>query len=185
VKGIKTSVISILAIGLLAGSAVSVAAHEEAAELETPLYYTWTAGEPASVIDGVFDEEARELRGLVLQDVPVEASDPRLSGPVSIAINGYSEVNDNGVGILESRSYRVVVGDGAFTGSGTYVEAGDPSVDGPPQIAREVVVLTGEGPHEGLVMFATGDYREGSSGEALIIRVPVAPVPDVPDMSAE
>jgi len=178
VRAIKTSIISILAIGLLAGSAVGVAAQEEAAEFATPLYYTWTAGEAASVVEGAFDESGDELRGQVQKGIPVEASDPRLSGLVTTAINGNAENGTDSTGLLESRSYRVVLDDGAFTGSGTFVVAGDGVA--PPAIVREVMVLTGEGAYEGMALFVTGDYREGSSGEAVMFRVAVPPVPDVP-----
>jgi hypothetical protein len=186
VKGLKPTLISAIAIGLLAGSAVGVAAQdEEAAELETPLYYTWTAGDPASVTDGTFDEDAGEMRGLVLEGIPLEASDPRLSGVGYLTANGNAENSTNGSGALESRSYRVVMDGGEFTGSGTYIEAGDPSVDGPPAIVRETMVLTGDGAYEGLVLFVTGDYREAGAGEAVILRVAVPPVPGVPDVPAE
>jgi len=189
VRAIKTSIISILAIGLLAGSAVGVAAQEEeaAADLSTPVYVTWTAGEPASVIDGVFDEDAGELRGLVIQAAPVEASDPRLSGLAYFVINGNRENNADGSGTLESRSWRIVNDGGAWTGTSTYVVAGDPSVDGPPAINHESGLFIGEGGYEGLVAFSTADYLEGegNQGEAVIFELSVPPVPELPDVPAE
>ncbi len=119
-KGFRT--ISILAIGLLAGSTVGVAAQDEqAADLSTPVYFTWTAGEPASVNEGTFDESAGELRGVVLEGIPIEASDARVSGLAYAAANGNQEVGTDSLAILESRSYRIVNDDGAWTGSSTFV----------------------------------------------------------------
>jgi hypothetical protein len=186
VKGFKPTLISVIAIGLLAGSAMGAAAqNDEATVLETPLYYTWTAGRPASEIAGEFDQDAIEMRGLVVEGIPIEASDPRLSGLFYAAINGNGENSTSGAGQLESRSYRLVMDDGAWTGSGTYVVAGDPSAGGPPAIVRETMVMTGDGAYEGLVMFVTGDYRESTAGEAVILSVGVPPVPDVPDAPTE
>ena len=185
-RAIKTTTISILAVSLLAGSAVEVTAQDEAAvESATPVYFTWTAGEPASVTEGTFDESAQELRGLAQEGIPVEASDPRFSGLAHVAINGNQEIGTDTTAILESRSYRIVNDDGAWVGSSTFVLAADPSVDGPPAIQRETAILTGEGAYEGLTIVVTGDYREGTSGEGVIYEIGLPPVPDVPDAPAE
>jgi len=184
--GLKTTTISILAIGLLAGSTVGVAAQDEAVtDLGSPVYFTWTAGEPASAIEGTFDEDAGELRGAGAEGIPVEASDPRVSGLAYVLENGNREIGADTTAILESRSYRIVNDAGAWTGSSTFVQAGDPSVDGPPTIVRETGVLIGEGAYEGLIAFMTGDYREGSGGEGVIYGIAVPPVPDVPDAPTE
>jgi hypothetical protein len=186
VKGLKPTFISILAVGLLAGSAVGVMAQDEeiAADLSTPVYVTWTAGEPASVIDGVFDEDAGEMRGLVVQAAPVEASDPRLSGLAYFASNGNYELNADGSGTLESRSWRLVNDDGSWTGTSTFVQAGEPP--SPPAISHESGLFVGEGAYEGLVAFFTADYLEGEgSQEGVIFELSVPPVPDVPDVPVE
>ena len=79
------------AAALLAATGVGVAAQEEEADRSTPVYVTWESGEPTSVTDGVFYEDAGELRGLGLDDIPLEASDPRLSGVAYVAVDGNAE----------------------------------------------------------------------------------------------
>jgi hypothetical protein len=171
VRAIKTTAISILAIGLLAGSTVGVTAQdEEEADLATPSYYTWTAGEPTSTTEGTFDEDTGEMRGFVLEGIPVEASDPRASGVASIVINGNSE----SAGIIESRTYRIVNDEGAWVGTTIYVVAGGPSAD-EPDIQREMGVLVGEGGYAGLINMATSDYSEGSSGDGVILGLSMPP----------
>jgi hypothetical protein len=180
VKGIKATTISILAIGLLAGAAGGAAAQdEETAESATPVYITFTVGEPASVIDGTWDESAGELRGAVWEGIPVEASDPRVSGLASVVFNGNREIGSDTVAILESRSYRIDNDGGAWVGQGTYIEGGDPSAD-QAAFSREAAVLVGEGDYEGLTLVSTADYREANSGEGVIYGIAVPPAPDVP-----
>ena len=169
-RAIRTTIISILALGLLVGSAAGVTAQEEAADLATPSYYTFTAGEPTSVTEGTMDEDTGELRGVVLEGIPIEASDPRASGVASIVINGNSE----GRGVIESRAYRVVNDEGAWVGTSTYVIAGGPVSD-EPDIQREMSVLVGEGGYAGLIMVSTSDYAEGTSGEGVILGLSMPP----------
>lgn len=179
-RAIKTTAIAILTLGLLAGSAVGVAAQDaDPAQIETPAYYTWTVGQPANIIPGTWDESTGELRGEVFEAAPIEASDSRFSGLGYVVNNGNRDESSDGRGIIESRSYRVVTDDCTWSGTGTFVFQADFGPP-PPALARETVVVTGEGACEGLVSFSTADYREGSSGEALVLRVPVPPVPDLP-----
>jgi hypothetical protein len=181
VRGIKTTTISILALGLLAGSAVGVAAQdEEAAEASTPAYVTYEVTDDAmNVIDGDFDEMAGEMRGLVFQGVPVEASDPRLSGLWYFAINGNGQNLGTGdYGILESRSYRMENDGGAWSGTTTYADTIDPSTDAP--AAFEAGILIGEGGYDGLIAYVQADYRDGQRGDAVILEVAVPPVPELP-----
>jgi len=183
----KNTTISILAVGLLAGSAVGVAAQdEEAMGASTPVYVTWTAGEPTSTIDGTFDEEAGELRGLVVQGAPVEASDPRLSGLYYFAANG--NVQSGGTpdyGAVESRSWRMENAGGAWTGTSVYVEVGNGSADGPPAMVAESGVFIGEGGYEGLIAVLDSDYPEGNGGDAVILELSVPPIPEAPELPAE
>lgn len=186
-KGLKSTVVSILTIGLLAGSAAGVAAQDEETDVSTPAYVTWeVTGDPINVIDGAFDEEAAEMRGLTVQGVPVEASDPRLSGLYYYVINGNGQkLNTPDYAILESRSLRMENDGGAWTGTGTYVEAGSGS-DGPPAMVAESGILIGEGGYEGLVAYVQGDYIEADNqGKAVIIERSVPPMPEVPEVPAE
>ena len=170
-KGLRSTFTAAIAIGLLAGSAVGVAAQdEETADLATPSYYTFTAGEPTSTTEGTFDEDTGEMRGFVLEGIPVEASDPRASGVASIVINGNSE----SAGIIESRTYRLVNDEGAWVGTTIYVVAGGPSAD-EPDIEREMGVLVGEGGYAGLINMSTSDYSECQSGDGVILGLSMPP----------
>ena len=179
-RAIKTSIISILAIGLLAGSTVGVAAQdEETAGPATPAYATGTVGEPANFVDGTYSEDNRVLRGQRFEGVPVESSDPRLAGLFDVVVNGHSQVTDEDGAILESRSYRSENEGGAWAGSGTFVVAWDEDPEAP-HIARETVVLHGEGGYEGLVAYVTQDFVAGEGYEAVVVGVEVPPVPEFP-----
>ena len=184
---LKTTTISILAIGLLAGSAAGVAAQDEETDVSTPAYVTWeVTGDPVNVIDGAFDEEAAEMRGLVVQGAPVEASDPRLSGMYYYVINGNGQkLSTPDYAIVESRSWRMENDGGAWTGTTTYVEAGDGS-DGPPAMVAESGILIGEGGYEGLIAVMYADYIEADAqGESVILERSVPPFPEVPEVPAE
>ncbi len=81
-RAIKTSVICILAVGLLAGSAIGVAAQDEASFVTGTIGASSVIGEPViSVTEGIEDG-----RGLV-REGPIEVSDPRLTGTLVREIN--------------------------------------------------------------------------------------------------
>ena len=85
-RGIKTISISILTIGLLAGSAVGVAAQDEgAADPMAPSFFAveYVAGDNFEFDEGTFEEVAPGLEredGSVTTGLFVEADDPRASG---------------------------------------------------------------------------------------------------------
>ena len=179
-RTIRTTTISILAVSLLAGSATGVAAQdEETAEPALPTYATGTVGEPANFVDGTYSEDNRVLRGQRYEGVPVESTDPRLAALFDVVVNGHSQVTDEDGAILESRSYRAENEGGAWAGSGTFVMAWDEDPDAP-HIARETVVLHGEGGYEGLVAYVTQDFIAGEGYEAVIYGVEVPPMPEFP-----
>jgi hypothetical protein len=174
------------AAALLATSGVSAAAQETGADRSTPVYVTWSSGEPASVTEGTFDQDAGQLRGVILEGIPLEASDPRLSGVATLAINGNSEYSADTRAILESRTVRIVNDEGAWTGSATYVEAGDISGEAfEPMIVQETSLLVGEGAYEGLMVIGTADYLEANNqGEAVIYSISSPPVAEIPEVPA-
>lgn len=188
VRTIKTTTISILALGLLAGSAVGVAAQEDETDVSTPAYVTWeVTGDAINVIDGAFDEEAAEMRGLTVQGVPIEASDPRMSGLYYYVVNGNGQkLSTPDYGIVESRSWRMENDGGAWTGTTTWVQVGSGS-DGPQAMTAEAGILIGEGGYEGLIAVIDSDYDPGRApkGEAVILERSVPPFPEVPEVPAE
>ncbi len=186
-RGIQSALSAALAVGLVASSAVGVAAQEETADLSTPTYVTWESGEPASVTEGVFDAEAGEMRGIRIDGVPLEASDPRLSGVAYFVINGNIESNTETGATVESRSYRIVNDEGAWTGTSTYVDAADITGEDPQMLLiNEAGVLIGEGAYEGLIAISYSDYLEADhQGEAVILRISAPPAPEIPEVPVE
>ena len=165
-RGIKTISISILTIGLLAGSAVGVAAQDEAAtDASTPVYVTATVGEPADFVSGTYSDDA--MQGEQLVDIPVDASDPRLSGLLDIVMNGTSDGSpDDLLAQLQSHAWRLENDGGAWVGTGPSVQL--IGSDGP-LMFQEAVLLVGEGGYDGLAAFVTVDYFADVPLEAVIV----------------
>ena len=85
-RAIKTTTISILALSLLAGSAVGVTAQDEE-EFPPLVYFTEvTTGEPGRVVEPtvIEGELGWTMEGLELHDIPLEMGDPRISGNLSM-----------------------------------------------------------------------------------------------------
>jgi len=85
VRGIKTTVISVLALGLLAGSAVGVAAQDGApADPMARAFFEveYIAGDDFEFVDGTYEEVGPGLErfdGEIVRGQLVEAEDPRAS----------------------------------------------------------------------------------------------------------
>ena len=90
-RAIRTTTISILAVGLLAGSAVGVAAQDEAADPMAPAFFEveYIAGDDFEVVEGTYEEleEGERFVGEVVRGMLFEAEDPRASGEVSMVDN--------------------------------------------------------------------------------------------------
>ena len=165
---LRTTTVSILALGLLAGSAVAVAAQDEGAtEASTPVYLTATVGQPAEFVQGTYSDDA--MQGEQWLDIPVDASDPRLTGLLDIVRNGVSEGSpDDGLAMLESRAWHLENDGGAWVGTGTSVDL--IGSDGPLWL-QEAVLLVGEGGYDGLVAYVTVDYLADEPLQAVIVGV--------------
>ena len=131
VRAIRTSIISILVLGLLAGSAVGVAAQDEETASGAPtgasfFSGTYEGGLPVAepVVTPVDDGE--QLRGLVVQGT-IETSDPRVSGVVTQAIDiDDARLSDDGTVSLSAQTWRIENEGGSWVGPGTglgYVDA--------------------------------------------------------------
>jgi hypothetical protein len=115
VRAIKTTTISILAVGLLAGSAVGVAAQDEAA---APVEFTaeWAFGnavrtDTSEVGDGVLITRGGAWRPGVI----TSASDPRLEGEVTLVINHDRYPSDGALQVFNS-AFSVENGEGTWRG---------------------------------------------------------------------
>jgi hypothetical protein len=151
VKGLKPTFISILAIGLLAGSAVGVAAQD--AERAAPVPVTCESRDgpcvgpmPSEVIDGV------RHSGSGLCSQTVSFSDPRLEGEATYQYANTEHLDENGVAIvtLGTDALSIVNDNGAWRQPPTLFAFDLGSSDD-----ARLLVLYGEGDYEGLVAVLT------------------------------
>ncbi len=145
-RAIKTTTISILALGLLAGSAVGVAAQDEVT---------------TAAVEGTFSVgECTEAGDWSECTFVIEASDERLSGDgflrnAGAVFQGF-DFGGEGVIVIANSSVRVEDADGAWSGGGPLFalptsEAGALGTDQP------TWVLTGEGGYDGLTALLRAD----------------------------
>lgn len=134
-RTIRTTFISLLAVALLAGSAVGVSAQDEEASTGDPAgssYFTGTLNPEGEPVDGIFEGDT------------IETSDPRVSGALSRAVN-WAEPTPGLY--VEAEAWRLENEDGSWTGQGTgLVHSGQDVM--PNSFA--IVELSGEGGYEGL-----------------------------------
>ena len=170
-RGIRTTTISILAVGLLAGSAVGVAA-QDADPMAPSTFTIERSGEPIATGNA----------GLTTAVGPVEATDQRASGTLTqVAAGTMVDVSDGDGGRIGADAVRLVNEGGSWVGS--YRGFLTFPSDGP-ETVQFLGELVGEGGYEGLTMFLaeTGDTE---NRRWLGIIVPTDAVSAVPDLPAE
>jgi hypothetical protein len=155
VRAIKTTTISILALGLLAGSAVGVAAQEEpnmdgAAVTGTADWLRAVSNGTESSADGI----------TAVNDVvhvhSWTASDPRLSGDLTYTGNWlFDEVNAISI---QSGTYELTNDDGSSLGEATAYSSDVLGAD------TDVIVFTGRDGYEGLTAYVVIDWSNGDDG---------------------
>ena len=146
-----------LALGLLVSAAVAAAA-QDAGEAPTSGYFTGSAGQPAEIQPPTVEEEVpggRQMEGVRFIDIPVEASDARISGLMSVASNGTGVPRDGGFSNIVSGRFRIVNDAGSWEGVGTSVFA---VRDEQPVVDHETVQLIGQGAYEGLHAVLLWDF---------------------------
>jgi hypothetical protein len=188
VRAIKTSIVSILAIGLLAGSAVGVVAQDEeaAAEPSTPAKVAGTingeAGdlvqEPTeTVVDG-----ALEIRGGIVEGDRFEMDDPRVTGTVTLAFNVDVHKESDFVDVVAgSLALRIETEAGSWSGQGTGVFHGGGTIPQEEVFNLDTWLLTGAGAYEGLSATLIVDPTEDPpTVEGVIFAGEMPPVPELP-----
>jgi len=144
VKGLKPTLVTVIAIGLLTGSAVGVAAQDE---VEAPVEFTakWAFGgavrpQTSESVDGV----AMTSGGAWRPGVITQASDPRLQGTLTIAANN---IRYSAAGVtVWHEAFRIENDEGAWQQM--------PSIDistGDGDLNTTTGVLVGEGGYAGLI----------------------------------
>ena len=187
-RATKTSVISILAIGLLAGSAVGVAAQDEeaAAEPSTPAKVTGTIDAAASdlvqeptetVVDGTL-----EVRDGVFAGDRFEMDDPRLTGTATAAFNiDVHKVSDFEDVVAGSFALRLENEAGSWSGQGTSVFHGGATIPEDEAFQLDTWLLTGAGAYEGLSAYLVVDGTEDPpTVEGVILAGEMPPFPALP-----
>jgi hypothetical protein len=156
VRAIKSTLVSILTIGLLVGSAVGVAAQEEEQAGE-PSKSAKVAGtlrpgedlvqEPTqTVVEGVL-----ELRGFDITGGTFELDDPRLTGSFSVATNVDVHRVSEAISVrLQSHLLRIENEAGSWSGTGTSVFHGGLGLPEDEATLVFTVVLSGSDAYEGL-----------------------------------
>ena len=148
VRAIKTINISILALGLLAGSAVGVAAQDEASDPVVPPTFTWSYGDVEGSIRGYPE---------ISQGFTVVASDPRASGEMTNDPVDEDFDEPTLIGLWESR---LVNDDGSWVGIGKQVIGftNDLGLDFSWEAGLAGWEMTGEGAYEGLSLILFDPY---------------------------
>ena len=183
-KGLKPTFISILAIGLLAGSAVGVVAQEEEAAAEEQTGSSYFTGElntdngdattepEENVVDGVL-----QGRGVVIEGEAIETSDPRITGSLARALNANIHPIGEFEDVLhETTAWRIENDEGAWSGQGSALIHGGANID---TTDFDTVVLAGEGAYDGLTAYILADWSEDPPAvEGAIFVGTAPPVPD-------
>jgi hypothetical protein len=176
-KGLKPTLVSAIAIGLLEGTAVGDAAQDEEAAAMAPAFFTFDRGED------IFEDG-----DLWVRTWSVEASDDRASGMMTSVETIPEPVLGTTVGelFLGSQALRLVNDDGMWSGKGEKVVA---FTETPEAFDQFSVHMVGEDGYEGLTMMMFSTFRE-SGGETTAdwhwgVIVPTDSVPPFPEMPAE
>ena len=170
-RTVKATITSILTIGLLAGSAVGVAAQEG----DGNAYVTGTVA--------VSGGECTEGEAWNECPLSLDASDSRLSGEGSVRNAGFPLPSDDLFIVLVAQSLRVANDEGAWTGSGLLYAV--PSTEDAVGADEPTWVLTGEGAYDGLTAVLRVDLGPDGSFAGIIVGAEPPAAPEVPEPSAE
>jgi hypothetical protein len=171
---------SLLTLSLaLAGTATALA-QDTSADKAGDFYSTGAAvGEMAGVVEPTVEtptDGVRQMRGLSLVGIPIEMSDPRVSGQLTISANGSGGDFEHGFANIESRTYRLENDGGVWTGSGQAIESG--TEDGP-LLSLETAILAGADGYDGLTAFMfTEGVETGRDLQIVVIENEVPPAPE-------
>ena len=180
-KGSRITITAAITVGLMVSSWVGVTAQDEEPAAEPAAYATGTIGwPPAEIVEPEVEPVpgGNDERGLMLVDLPVEFSDSRLSGLLTISANGTTRELTDGRAWIELRTHRIVNDQGAWAGSGTLVRASSDELG--LGVDQQSMLLVGEDAYDGLIAYVFLDAPpEGeSTWEALILEAEQPPLPD-------
>ena len=187
-QAVKTTTISILAVGLLAGSAVGVVAQEEEATTEptTPAKVSGTVGDEQPEIlqepTETVDDGMLEVRGVIWEGITVEFDDPRLTGTMTGILNeDVHKVSDFENVVLQAGQVRIDNDAGSWLGHGTAVIHAGAGMDDDEITDFDTWVFTGSGAYEGLTAYTLWDFTEDpTTVEGVIVAGEMPPFPELP-----
>jgi hypothetical protein len=179
VSKVKNTLISAMAIGLLAGSTVGVAAQDEAADSMAPAYVTGTVADggggsrgTTTSADGFTRIDGYESTNLW------EASDPRLNGT---AFHTGNWQRYGAAGFQVEAGTRVLENDGGrWVGTTTALARGDLASG---EVNTDTMVLHGEDAYDGLTAYVLMDWT--SSPTSFAAAVFPGEMPSFPELPAE
>ena len=164
-RTLKSGLITVIAIGLLAGSAVGVAAQEG----DGNAYVTGT----------VTINECEEAGDWGECQLSLDASDARLSGDGSVRNAGLPLDSDDLFVVLVAQSLRVADEEGAWTGGGPLYAV--PMAEDAVGTDEPTWVLTGEGAYDGLTAVLRVDLGADGSFAGVIVEAEPPVAPPVPE----
>ena len=172
---LRSTTISILAVGLLVGSAVGVGAQDEAADPTAPNWFTWQ-----SVGDGPPEFSEDPATGLPVITVQVEATDERASGTYT-NLENFAQSEDDERYRVGSTSLRLVNDGGEWVGTQRFIAGATAGPNGN-DVNGSFVEMTGEGGYEGLTLFVFSVF-EGLDGPPVRMGfiVPTDVIPTMPE----
>jgi hypothetical protein len=168
VKGLKTTLTMAIAVGLLAGSAVGVAAQTE---------------DGPAAVDGTISVEGEACTETDFGNecpVVIEASDQRLSGDGFVRNGDIGFDFDDGERfmLIVNQSVRVENADGAWSGGGPlYALPFTDSDEGAFGTDQPTWVLTGEGAYDGLTAVLRVDFGEEGTFGGVVFEGDLPPAP--------
>lgn len=170
-RGIKTSAVSILTVGLLAASVTVATAQDEVVDLRAPATFEGSFGPVGFSSD--------EVTGIPVSISTFEATDPRASGTWT-QVKGTWNVTlfERARYTVFGHSDRLVNDGGSWVGTTRAIVATE-LPDGSGRDGR-FIEMTGEGGYEGLTMFIFS-MNTGAEPASLGFIVPISAIPPFPE----
>jgi hypothetical protein len=177
---VRVSLTGTVVLALLGGLGGAVLSEDDVDPM-TPAYFTLTRGPAPESIGGLAPDDLDgdgfpELRGQLEVGIPVEASDPRVSGLWTIYVNADVVGVADGTVDMAVTSHRLQNDEGGWSGTGTAISAYGSEGD----LTTGLTVMTGERAYEGLSLVLSQTYKDGDESYWGII-LPNAKVPPMPD----
>ena len=181
-RAIRTTTISILTLGLLAGSAAGVAAQDDETATDAPVGPSYFTGQLVSDFEG----KPFGSNGVLFEGDAIEVSDPRVSGTLTRAGTAtfHNQVGDSAVIAFQADAWRIENDAGTWAGEGTGLLRVGP--DGPtegPTTETSTVVLTGEGGYAGHTLYLSVDWTTDDAA-TVVGAVFVGEAPTAPELPA-